>query len=186
MFMEVFYMITIRDAIRYVGVNDHQVDLFEGQYSVPNGMSYNSYVILDEKIAVMDTVDIHFTHEWLDNLTSVLNGRTPDYLIIQHMEPDHSANILNFLKTWPNTTIVATEKAFSIMENFFDKDLLEHRHPVKEGDSLSLGSHVLHFVCAPMVHWNRFCFPPTPSENSARGMWKSPGMMKPAATTSES
>ena len=151
-------MITIRDAIRYVGVNDHQVDLFEGQYSVPNGMSYNSYVILDEKIAVMDTVDIHFTHEWLDNLTSVLNGRTPDYLIIQHMEPDHSANILNFLKTWPNTTIVATEKAFSIMENFFDKDLLEHRHPVKEGDSLSLGSHVLHFVCAPMVHWPEVMF----------------------------
>lgn len=151
-------MITIRDAIRYVGVNDHQVDLFEGQYSVPNGMSYNSYVILDEKIAVMDTVDIHFTHEWLDNLTSVLNGRTPDYLIIQHMEPDHSANILNFLKTWPNTTIVATEKAFSIMENFFDKDLLEHRHPVKEGDSLSLGSHVLHFICAPMVHWPEVMF----------------------------
>ena len=151
-------MITICDAIRYVGVNDHQVDLFEGQYSVPNGMSYNSYVILDEKIAVMDTVDIHFTHEWLDNLTGVLNGRTPDYLIIQHMEPDHSANILNFLKTWPNATIVATEKAFSIMENFFDKDLLEHRLPVKEGDSLSLGSHVLHFVCAPMVHWPEVMF----------------------------
>ena len=151
-------MNTVSDAIRYVGVNDHQVDLFEGQYVVPNGMSYNSYVILDEKIAVMDTVDIHFTHEWLDNLTAAFGGRTPDYLVIQHMEPDHSANIANFLKTWPNTTIVATEKAFAMMENFFDKELLTNRQPVKEGDSLCLGSHVLHFVCAPMVHWPEVMF----------------------------
>ncbi len=151
-------MNTVSDAIRYVGVNDHQVDLFEGQYVVPNGMSYNSYVILDEKIAVMDTVDIHFTHEWLDNLTVAFGGRTPDYLVIQHMEPDHSANIANFLKTWPNTTIVATEKAFAMMENFFDKELLTNRQPVKEGDSLCLGSHVLHFVCAPMVHWPEVMF----------------------------
>ena len=151
-------MNTVSDAIRYVGVNDHQVDLFEGQYVVPNGMSYNSYVILDEKIAVMDTVDIHFTHEWLDNLTATFGGRTPDYLVIQHMEPDHSANIANFLKTWPNTTIVATEKAFAMMENFFDKELLTNRQPVKEGDSLCLGSHVLHFVCAPMVHWPEVMF----------------------------
>jgi len=108
-------MIHVTETIKYVGVNDHQVDLFEGQYVVPNGMSYNSYVIDDDKIAVMDTVDIHFTHEWLDNLANVLNGRKPDYLIIQHMEPDHSANIENFLKTYPDTTVVATAKAFAMM-----------------------------------------------------------------------
>ena len=115
-------MPNITESIRYVGVNDHQVDLFEGQYVVPNGMSYNSYVILDEKIAVMDTVDIHFTHEWLDNVANVLNGRKPDYLVVQHMEPDHAANIQNFVNTYPEAVVVATEKAFAMMDNFFDMD----------------------------------------------------------------
>ncbi|HJA71990.1 MAG TPA: flavin reductase [Candidatus Lachnoclostridium stercoravium] len=146
-------MSNITESIRYVGVNDHQIDLFEGQYKVPHGMSYNSYVILDEKIAVMDTVDIHFTHEWLDNLESVLNGRKPDYLVVHHMEPDHAANIQNFLKTYPDTTVVATAKAFAMMENFFDMDLEGRKHVAENGGSLSLGSHVLNFVFAPMVHW---------------------------------
>ena len=110
----------ISETIKYVGVNDHQIDLFEGQYVVPNGMAYNSYAILDRKIAIMDTVDIHFTHEWLDNLAEVLNGRKPDYLIVQHMEPDHSANIMNFLKVYPETTIVANSKTFTMMDQFFD------------------------------------------------------------------
>ena len=146
-------MSNITESIRYVGVNDHQIDLFEGQYKVPHGMSYNSYVILDKKIAVMDTVDIHFTHEWLDNLESVLNGRKPDYLVVHHMEPDHAANIQNFLKTYPDTTVVATAKAFAMMENFFDMDLEGRKHVAENGGSLSLGSHVLNFVFAPMVHW---------------------------------
>ena len=146
-------MTAVTEHIRYVGVNDHQVDLFEGQYRVPGGMSYNSYVILDEKIAVMDTVDIHFTHEWLDNLTAAFGGRKPDYLVIQHMEPDHSANIAAFLKTWPGTVVVATDKAFDMMDSFFGSDAPADRLPVKEGDSLALGSHTLHFVTAPMVHW---------------------------------
>ena len=146
-------MTAVTEHIRYVGVNDHQVDLFEGQYRVPGGMSYNSYVILDEKIAVMDTVDIHFTHEWLDNLTAAFGGRKPDYLVIQHMEPDHSANIAAFLKTWPGTVVVATDKAFAMMDSFFGSDAPADRLPVKEGDSLALGSHTLHFVTAPMVHW---------------------------------
>lgn len=146
-------MANITESIRYVGVNDHQVDLFEGQYVVPNGMSYNSYVILDEKIAVMDTVDIHFTHEWLDNVANVLNGRTPDYLVVQHMEPDHAANILNFVNTYPQVTVVATEKAFAMMNNFFDIDLEGRKLVAENGGSLSLGSHVLNFVYAPMVHW---------------------------------
>ena len=146
-------MSNITESIRYVGVNDHQIDLFEGQYKVPHGMSYNSYVILDEKIAVMDTVDIHFTHEWLDNLESVLNGRKPDYLVVHHMEPDHAANIQNFLKTYPDTTVVATAKAFAMMENFFDMDLEGRKHVAENGGSLALGSHVLNFVFAPMVHW---------------------------------
>ena len=146
-------MSNITESIRYVGVNDHQIDLFEGQYKVPHGMSYNSYVILDEKIAVMDTVDIHFTHEWLDNLEGVLNGRKPDYLVVHHMEPDHAANIQNFLKTYPDTTVVATAKAFAMMENFFDMDLEGRKHVAENGGSLSLGSHVLNFVFAPMVHW---------------------------------
>ena len=146
-------MIHVTETIKYVGVNDHQVDLFEGQYVVPNGMSYNSYVIDDDKIAVMDTVDIHFTHEWLDNLANVLNGRKPDYLIIQHMEPDHSANIENFLKTYPDTTVVATAKAFAMMDCFFSLDPEVKRLIAENGSTLSLGSHELTFVFAPMVHW---------------------------------
>ena len=143
----------ITNDIRYIGVNDHKVDLFEGQYIVPNGMAYNSYVILDEKIAVMDTVDQHFGHEWLDNLQSVLAGRKPDYLIVQHMEPDHSANIANFLKVYPEATVVASAKAFAMMMNFFGTDYADRRLVVGEGDTLSLGKHTLTFVTAPMVHW---------------------------------
>ncbi len=143
----------VTETIKYVGVNDHQVDLFEGQYVVPNGMSYNSYVIDDEKIAIMDTVDIHFTHEWLDNIANVLNGRKPDYLVIQHMEPDHAANIENFMKTYPDTTIVATAKAFAMMDCFFNLDPQVKRHVADNGSTLSLGKHQLTFVFAPMVHW---------------------------------
>ena len=143
----------ITNDIRYVGVNDHEVDLFEGQYVVPNGMSYNSYVILDEKVAVMDTVDQHFGEEWLCNIAAVLDGRKPDYLIVQHMEPDHSANIDNFLRTYPETTVVSSAKAFAMMKNFFGTDYAERRIVVGEGDTLSLGVHTLAFVTAPMVHW---------------------------------
>ena len=143
----------ITPDIRYIGVNDHQVDLFEGQYVVPNGMSYNSYAILDDKIAIMDTVDVRFTHEWLDNIRDTLNGRTPDYLIVQHMEPDHSANILNFAKTYPNAIIVSSQKSFTMMKNFFGTDFADRRMVVGEGDTLSLGKHTLAFVTAPMVHW---------------------------------
>ncbi len=139
--------------IRYIGVNDHKVDLFEGQYVVPNGMSYNSYLILDEKTAVMDTVDVNFTHEWLDNIQNVLGGKAPDYLIVQHMEPDHSANIYNFVKTYPNTKIVSSAKAFAMMKNFFGTDFAEKQIVVGEGSTLSLGRHNLVFVTAPMVHW---------------------------------
>ncbi|HIY26826.1 MAG TPA: flavin reductase [Candidatus Acutalibacter pullistercoris] len=144
----------ITDDILYVGVNDHQVDLFEGQYVVPHGMSYNSYVIRDEKIAVMDTVDAKFTHEWLDNLSAALEGRKPDYLIVQHMEPDHAANIHNFMKVYPDTTVVANGKTFTMMGNFFrDMDLTGNTLEVKSGDTLCLGKHTLAFVFAPMVHW---------------------------------
>ncbi len=143
----------VTETIQYVGVNDHQVDLFEGQYVVPGGMSYNSYVILDEKIAVMDTVDIHFTEEWLANVSRVLDGRKPDYLVVQHMEPDHAANIGNFMKAYPETTIVANEKCFGMMDQFFDLAEDTKRHIVENGSSLSLGSHLLTFVFAPMVHW---------------------------------
>ena len=143
----------ISNDIRYVGVNDHQVDLFEGQYDVPNGMSYNSYVIMDEKIAVMDTVDKNFTQEWLDNLEHVLNGRKPDYLIVQHMEPDHSANIDKFLNVYPEATVVSSAKAFNMMKNFFGTDYEERRIVVGEGSTLTLGKHTLTFVTAPMVHW---------------------------------
>jgi len=139
--------------IRYVGVNDHQVDLFEGQYVVPSGMAYNSYVIMDEKIAIMDTVDIHFGHEWLDNVQNVLAGRQPDYLIVQHMEPDHSANIFNFMKVYPNVQIVASDKAFTMMNQFFGTDFADRRVVVGEGSTLELGTHTLTFVTAPMVHW---------------------------------
>ncbi len=143
----------ITKDIKYVGVNDHKVDLFEGQYVVPNGMAYNSYVIMDEKIAVMDTVDANFTHEWLDNIENVLSGRKPDYLIVQHMEPDHSANIDNFLKIYTDTTVVSSAKAFAMMQQFFGTDYAERRIVVKEGDTLCLGEHTLAFVAAPMVHW---------------------------------
>jgi len=143
----------ITNDIKYIGVNDHKIDLFEGQYIVPNGMSYNSYIILDEKIAVMDTVDASFTHEWLDNLQNALEGRYPDYLIVQHMEPDHSANVMNFAKTYPKAKIVASAKAFAMMKNFFGTDFSDNRIIVGEGDTLSLGKHTLTFVTAPMVHW---------------------------------
>ena len=143
----------ITKDIFYVGVNDHKVDLFEGQYVVPNGMAYNSYVIMDDLIAVMDTVDANFTHEWLDNIQNVLGGRTPNFLIIQHMEPDHSANIVNFLKAYPDTIVVASAKAFTMMKNFFGKDFTENGMIIGEGDTLCLGKHTLTFVAAPMVHW---------------------------------
>ena len=143
----------ITNDIRYIGVNDHKIDLFEGQYDVPNGMAYNSYVIMDEKIAVMDTVDRNFTHEWLDNLASVLGGKKPDYLVVQHMEPDHSANIANFMNLYPDAKIVSSAKAFQMMQNFFGTDFADRRIVVKEKDTLELGKHTLNFVGAPMVHW---------------------------------
>ncbi len=139
--------------IIYVGVNDHNIDLFEGQYVVPNGMAYNSYVIMDEKIAVMDTVDANFTHQWLDNIRNALSGRQPDYLVVQHMEPDHSANIMNFIKTYPTAKIVSSAKAFAMMKQFFGTDFSDGRIVVGEGDTLALGEHTLTFVTAPMVHW---------------------------------
>lgn len=144
---------TVTNDILYIGVNDHKIDLFEGQYKVENGMAYNSYAIIDEKIAIMDTVDARFTHEWLDNIETTLGGRKADYLIIQHMEPDHSANIFNFMKLNPNTTVVATAKAFNMMGQFFGTDFADNRIVVGEGDTLSLGKHTLTFVTAPMVHW---------------------------------
>lgn len=143
----------ITNDIKYVGVNDHEIDLFEGQYVVENGMAYNSYVIMDEKIAVMDTVDARFTHEWLDNIENIIGSRQPDYLVIQHMEPDHSANIANFMNVYQNTKIVSTEKAFAMMRQFFGTDFEGRKIVVGEGDTLSLGKHNLTFVLAPMVHW---------------------------------
>ncbi len=144
---------TVTKDIRWVGVNDRKIDLFEGQYVVPNGMAYNSYVILDDKIAVMDTVDRNFTHEWLDNVSRALEGRAPDYLVVQHMEPDHSANIANFLKNYPAATVVSSAKAFAMMKNFFGTEFEDRRIVVGEGDTLPLGKHTLNFVTAPMVHW---------------------------------
>ena len=143
----------ITNDIKYLGVNDHKVDLFEGQYVVPSGMAYNSYAIMDEKIAIMDTVDQNFTHEWLDNIRSTLGDRKPDYLIVQHMEPDHAANIDNFMKVYPETTVVASAKAFTMMGQFFGSEYEDRRIIVGEGDTLSLGEHTLAFVTAPMVHW---------------------------------
>ena len=143
----------ITNDIKYIGVNDHDVDLFEGQYVVPNGMSYNSYAIIDEKIAIMDTVDARFTHEWLDNIQAALSGRRPDYLVIQHMEPDHSANIANFMRIYTDTVIVSSKKAFVMMKNFFGTEFEDRRIVVDEDSTLSLGKHTLHFVTAPMVHW---------------------------------
>ena len=144
---------TVTNDIKYIGVNDHKIDLFEGQYIVPNGMAYNSYAILDEKIAIMDTVDRNFTHEWLDNIQHALEGRDPDYLVVQHMEPDHSANIDKFLELYPNAVVVASSKAFAMMKNFFGTEYADRRIIVGEGDTLSLGRHTLTFVTAPMVHW---------------------------------
>lgn len=148
-----YILMKITNDILYVGVNDHQVDLFEGQYVVPNGMAYNSYVILDEKIAVMDTVDANFGDEWLANIEKVLEGKTPHYLIIQHMEPDHSANIMRFAQRYPQATVVSSAKAFPMMKNFFGSDFADRRLVVGEGDALTLGAHTLAFVTAPMVHW---------------------------------
>ncbi len=145
--------IKISETIKYVGVNDHKIDLFEGQYIVPNGMAYNSYIIFDEKIAVMDSVDANFTDEWLSNIEKELNGKKPDYLIVQHMEPDHSANIENFIKAYPEATVVGNAKTFTMMDNFFDFETEINKLVVKDGESLSLGSRELTFVFAPMVHW---------------------------------
>ena len=143
----------ITSDVRYVGVNDRKIDLFEGQYVVPEGMAYNSYVILDEKVAVLDTVDRNFTHEWLDNVAAALGGRRPDYLIVQHMEPDHSANIVSFLSTYPDATVVSSAKAFAMMNNFYGRDFADRRIVVGEGSTLPLGRHTLSFIAAPMVHW---------------------------------
>ena len=144
---------TITNDIRYIGVNDHNIDLFEGQYVVPNGMSYNSYAIIDEKIAIMDTVDQNFTDEWMNNIETALEGRKPDYLVVHHMEPDHSANIHNFLTAYPEATVVSSAKAFTMMKQFFGTDYADRRVVVGEGDTLTLGKHTLTFVTAPMVHW---------------------------------
>ena len=143
----------ITNDIKYIGVNDHQVDLFEGQYVVPNGMAYNSYAIMDEKIAIMDTVDANFSDEWLENIHNTLGERKPDYLIVHHMEPDHSANIDRFLNHFPEAVVVSSSKAFAMMKNFFGTDYADRRVVVGEGDTLSLGAHTLAFVTAPMVHW---------------------------------
>ena len=148
----------ITDDIKYVGVNDHQVDLFEGQYVVPLGMAYNSYVIMDEKIVVMDTVDQHFGDEWLANLAAVLGDRKPDYLVVQHMEPDHSANIVSFLKAYPDATVIGNAKTFTFMEQFYGKNDAMKKQVVKNGEELCLGKHVLKFVFAPMVHWPEVMF----------------------------
>ncbi len=144
---------TITKDIKYIGVNDHDIDLFEGQYAVPNGMAYNSYVIIDDKIAVMDTVDARFGEEWLENIKAALGGRKPDYLIVHHMEPDHSSNIMTFIREYPEAVVVSSDKAFVMMKQFFGDDCASHRIVVKEGDTLSLGNRVLTFIAAPMVHW---------------------------------
>ena len=141
------------EKIKYVGVNDHKIDLFEGQYKVPDGMAYNSYLILDEKTTVMDSVEIGFADEWIQNISSALNGGAPDYLIVQHMEPDHSSSIVKFTEAFPDAIIVSSAKAFKMMEGFFGADFADRRIIVGEGDSLSLGNHTLNFITAPMVHW---------------------------------
>ena len=143
----------ISENIKYVGVNDHLVDLFEGQYEVPGGMSYNSYIITDEKCVVMDTVDQNFTEHWLDNIENILGGKAPDYLVVQHMEPDHSAGIEKFLAKYPNATVVGNSKTFTMIANFFPNLKIENKLEVKNGDVLNIGSHSLTFVFAPMVHW---------------------------------
>ena len=144
---------TITKDIKFIGVNDHEIDLFEGQYIVPNGMSYNSYAILDEKIAIMDAVDANFVQEWLGNVKAVLEGREPDYLVVHHMEPDHSAGVAEFLKVYPKAVVVSSAKAFAMMKNYFGTDYADRRIVVAEGDKLNLGKHELTFVAAPMVHW---------------------------------
>ena len=146
-------MSKITDDIIYIGVNDHEIDLFEGQYVVPNGMAYNSYAIVDEKVAVMDSVDVNFGSEWLGNLASAIDGRAPDYLIVQHMEPDHSASITRFMAAYPDAVVVSSAKAFEMLSGFYGDDYEDRRLVVKEGDELVLGKHVLRFVGAPMVHW---------------------------------
>lgn len=152
-------MNNVTNDIFYIGVNDHDIDLFEGQYDVPNGMAYNSYIIMDEKIAVFDTVDANFGDQWLNNIAEVLGGKKPDYLIVQHMEPDHSANIMNFIKAYPDTKIVGNAKTFTMMSLFFEGlDLGDNKYEVKDGDKLSLGKHGLNFVFAPMVHWPEVMF----------------------------
>ena len=143
----------VTDSIVYIGVNDHEIDLFEGQYEVPNGMAYNSYVIMDEKVAVMDSVDARFGSQWLGSLAAALDGRAPDYLIVQHVEPDHSANVARFMESYPQATIVASAKAFDMLRNLYGTDYADRRLVVKEGDELSLGTHTLSFIAAPMVHW---------------------------------
>ncbi|MCR5431516.1 MAG: FprA family A-type flavoprotein [Lachnospiraceae bacterium] len=148
----------ITNDIAYVGVNDHELDLFEGQYIVPNGMAYNSYVILDEKIAVMDSVERSFTKEWLGNISEALEGRKPDYLVVQHMEPDHSANIVSFLDTYPEAKVVSSSKSFTMMKNFYGNEFEDRRIVVAENDTLNLGKHVLRFIAAPMVHWPEVIF----------------------------
>ena len=154
----------ITNDITYIGVNDRVIDLFEGQYRVENGMAYNSYLIKDDKIAVMDTVDAHFTHEWLDNLEKALDGQKPDYLIIQHMEPDHSASVADFIKKYPGAIVVSNSKTFAMAENFFGKTFAPDRLEVKDGDSLDLGGITLKFVFAPMVHWPEVMFAYCPEE----------------------
>ena len=143
----------ITDDIKYVGVNDHEIDLFEGQYKVPNGMAYNSYVVIDDKIAVLDSVDARFGAEWLGNIKNIIGNKAPDYLIVQHMEPDHSANIVNFMTAYPKAAIVSSKQAFVMMNLYFGTDFADRRIVIKEGDSLSLGKHTLNFIAAPMVHW---------------------------------
>ena len=145
----------ITGDIRYIGVNDHTLDLFEGIYKVPNGMAYNSYVILDEKIAVMDTVDGEFTDLWFTNLEKELDGRKPDYLVVQHMEPDHSANVVRLVEKYPETALIATAKAFDMMKHYFGPDFQAKKQLVTDGEELSLGKHKLKFISAPMVHWSR-------------------------------
>lgn len=165
----------ITKDILYVGVNDHLVDLFEGQYDVPNGMAYNSYLICDDKVAVMDSVDAHFTDEWITKIAAALGERTPDYLVVQHMEPDHSGSVAAFAQAYPGTTIVASAQAFNMMKAYFGTDYADRRIVVKEGDTLPLGTHTLHFVTAPMR-----------SASSAHSTWRSRGCPRPAATSSAS
>ena len=188
-------MIITKD-IQYIGVSDHQIDLFEGQYAVPNGMAYNSYAILDEKIAIMDTVDQSFTQEWMENIQRVLAGRKPDYLVVQHMEPDHSANIAHFLEAYPEAVVVSSAKAFAMVENFFGQDYADRRIVVEEGDALELGKHTLTFITAPMVHWpevivtydsyDKVLFSADGFGKFGAWTWRRTGPAKPAGTTSAS